>query len=63
MTIYTNQINQCRGKVEDVVEEQRVARDISVREIYPLIQDKIGDIDLVIQLFASGLHARPSQPV
>ena len=52
-----------RGKVEDVIEEQRIARDISVREIYPLIQDKIGDIDSVLQLFASGLHPRQGEPV
>ena len=48
-----------RGKVEDVVEEQRIAREILVREIYPLIKDEIGDIELVQQMFSDGLHARP----
>ena len=48
-----------RGKVEDVVEEQRIAREIAVREIYPLIKDKIGDIEAVQKLFGDGLHARP----
>ena len=47
-----------RGKVGDVVEEQRIAREIAVREIYPLIKDQIGDIGLVQQLFSDGLHAR-----
>jgi len=52
-----------RGKVEDVVEEQRIAREIAVREIYPLIKDEIGDIELVQQLFSDGLHARPGKSV
>jgi hypothetical protein len=47
-----------RGKVEDVVEEQRIAREIVVREIYPLIKDEIGDIGSVQQMFSDGLHAR-----
>ena len=47
-----------RGKVEDVVEEQRIAREIAVHEIYPLIADKIGDIGIVQQLFSDGFHAR-----
>jgi hypothetical protein len=47
-----------RGKVEDVVEEQRIAREIAVREIYPLLKDGIGDIGLVQELFSDGLHAR-----
>ena len=47
-----------RGKVVDVREEQLVARDISVFDIYPLIDEKIGDIAVVQQMFASGLHAR-----
>jgi hypothetical protein len=52
-----------RGKVADVIEEQRVARDIGVNQIYPLIQDRIEGIELVKQVFMSGLHARPSTPV
>ena len=52
-----------RGKVEDVVEEQRVAREIAVHEIYPLIKDQIGDIGLVQQLFSEGFHARQSTSV
>ncbi len=52
-----------RGKVEDVVEEQRVARELAVREIYPLIKDDIGDIGLVQQMFSDGLHARQSTSV
>lgn len=47
-----------RGMVEDVVEEQRVARDISTFAIYPLIGDGAGDIALVQALFASGYHMR-----
>lgn len=47
-----------RGKVEDVVEEQRIAREIAVHEIYPLIKDEIGDIEKVQKLFSDGLHAR-----
>lgn len=52
-----------RGKVEDVVEEQRIAREIAVHEIYPLIKDQIGDIGLVQQLFRDGFHARQSTSV
>ena len=52
-----------RGKVEDVVEEQRVARDIGLRTIYPLIQDEIGDIGLVQDVFAAGLHIRQGASV
>ena len=48
-----------RGKVDDVIEEQLVARDLSLREIYPLIRDEIGDIELIQDIFASGLHPRP----
>ena len=52
-----------RGKVEDVVEEQRIAREIAVREIYPLIKDEIGDIESVLQLFRDGLHSRQKTSV
>lgn len=51
-----------RGKVEDVVEEQRTARDIGIRNVYPLIQDGIGDIDAVNKLFAAGYHTRQGNP-
>jgi hypothetical protein len=47
-----------RGKVSDVTEEQIVARDMLIGEIYPLIRNEIGDIDAVKQLFASGYGAR-----
>lgn len=47
-----------RGKVADVREEQLVGRDISVFNIYPVIEEKIGDIESIQQMFASGLHAR-----
>jgi hypothetical protein len=47
-----------RGKVGDVVEEQHIAREIAVHEIYPLIKDQVGDIGLVQQLFSDGWHAR-----
>lgn len=47
-----------RGKVEDVAEEQRTARDIGVHDIYPLLMDQVGDISLVQQLYRSGLHTR-----
>ena len=52
-----------RGKVADVVEEQRMAREIAVREIYPVLKDRIGDIGLVQQLFSDGYHARQSTSV
>lgn len=52
-----------RGKVEDVVEEQRVARELVVREIYPLIKNDIGDIASVQQMFSDGLHARQATSV
>jgi hypothetical protein len=52
-----------RGKVEDVVEEQRIAREIGVREIYPLIKSDIGDIDLIQEIMSAGLSARQSTPV
>jgi hypothetical protein len=47
-----------RGKVADVREEQLVGRDISVFDIYPVIDEEIGDIELIQQMFASGMHAR-----
>ena len=46
-----------RGKFEDVFEEQRDARDISILQIYPAIQNGT-DIDIVKDMFAAGLHAR-----
>jgi len=52
-----------RGKVEDIVEEQHIAREIAVREIYPLIKDQIGDIGLVQKLFSDGFHARQKTSV
>ena len=52
-----------RGKVEDVVEEQRIAREIGVREIYPLIKSDIGDIDPIQEIMSAGLSARQSTPV
>ena len=52
-----------RGKVGDVVEEQQVAREISVHGIYPLIQDDIGDIELVQEIVRAGLQARQSTSV
>lgn len=52
-----------RGKVNDVVEEQFIAREIAVREIYPLIKDEIGDIAIVQKLFSDGFHARQKTSV
>ena len=52
-----------RGKVEDVVEEQRVAREIAVHQIYSLIKDEVGDISLIQQMFSDGLHARQTTSV
>jgi hypothetical protein len=52
-----------RGKVGDVVEEQQIAREISVREIYPLIMDEIGDIKLVQEIVSAGLQARQKTSV
>lgn len=47
-----------RGKVEDVVEEQRIAREIGVHDIYPLLKDLAGDIAIVQQLYRDGFHSR-----
>lgn len=52
-----------RGKLGDVVEEQHIAREISVRDMYPLIQDEIGDIALVQEIVGAGLQARQSTSV
>jgi hypothetical protein len=55
-------LRQClasvRGKVGDVVEEQQIVREIRAREIYPLIKDDIGDIELVQEIVSAGLRAR-----
>jgi hypothetical protein len=45
------------------VEEQQIAREISVREIYPLIMDEIGDIKLVQEIVSAGLQARQKTSV
>lgn len=52
-----------RGKVEDVVEEQRIAREIGVHDIYPLLKDQAGDIALVQALYRDGYHARQATAV
>lgn len=52
-----------RGKVADIVEEQHIAREIAVREIYPLIKDQIGDISSVHKLFSDGFHSRQKTAV
>lgn len=52
-----------RGKVEDVVEEHRIAREIAVYEIYPLIKDRMGDVGVVQQMVAAGLNPRQSTSV
>ena len=52
-----------RGKVEDVVEEQRIAREIAVREIYPQIKDQVGDLEIVREMVAAGLNPRQSTSV
>ena len=52
-----------RGKVEDVVEEQRIAREMAVREIYPLIKDQIGDLGKVQEIVSAGLNPRQSTSV
>ena len=49
-----------RGKVEDVIEEQHIAREIAVHEIYPIIMGQISDIDSVNKMFSEGLHSRQS---
>jgi hypothetical protein len=56
--ILRQRLASVRGKVGDVVEEQEIAREISVREIYPLIKDEIGDIKLVQEIVSAGLQAR-----
>lgn len=52
-----------RGKVEDIVEEQRIAREIGVREIYPLVKNQFGDLELIERIFTAGLGARQSTGV
>jgi hypothetical protein len=61
--ILRQRLASVRGKVGDVVEEQQVAREISVREIYPLIMDEIGDIELVQEIVSAGLQARQKTSV
>jgi hypothetical protein len=56
--ILRQRLASVRGKVADVVEEQQIAREISVREIYPLIKDEIGDIELIQEIVSAGLQAR-----
>ena len=56
--ILRQRLASVRGKVGDVVEEQHIAREIAVHEIYPLIKDQVGDIGLVQKLFSDGWHAR-----
>jgi hypothetical protein len=56
--ILRQRLASVRGKVGDVVEEQQIAREISVREIYPLIKDEIGDIELIQEIVSTGLQAR-----
>ena len=61
--ILRQRLASVRGKVGDVVEEQQIAREISVREIYPLIMDEIGDIELVQEIVSAGLQARQKTSV
>lgn len=61
--ILRQRLASVRGKVGDVVEEQQIARQISVRQIYPLIMDEIGDIELVQKIVSSGLQARQGTSV
>jgi hypothetical protein len=52
-----------RGKVEDVVEEHRIAREIAVRDIYPLIKDQMGDLEAILEMVSAGLNPRQSTSV
>ena len=52
-----------RGKVADVVEEQRIAREISVQQIYPLVKNQVGDLELIEDIYHAGLGARQSTGV
>lgn len=47
-----------RGKVSDVTEEQYVARDITVRDIFPHLRNHTSDIEPIVTLFSSGFHGR-----
>ena len=51
-----------RGKFEDVFEDQRDARDLSILQIYPVLQEGT-DVDLVKEMFAAGLHSRAATEV
>jgi len=59
-TALRRRLASVRGKVEDVVEEQRIAREISVQQIYPLVKDHIGDLELLEDMFNAGFGARQS---
>ena len=47
-----------RGMADDAVEEQRVAREVGIQNIYNTVEDAIGDIDAVREFIASGYHLR-----
>jgi len=51
-----------RGKFDDTIEEQRIAREVGIRQIYPAIEDR-GDIGIIKDMFAAGLHARQATEV
>ena len=61
--ILRKRLASVRGKVEDVVEEHRIAREIAVREIYPLIKDQIGDLEVIREMVSAGLNPRQSTSV
>ena len=46
-----------------MVEEQHIAREIGVREIYPLIKSGIGDVGPVQDIFSAGLTTRQSTSI
>lgn len=61
--ILRQRLASVRGKFEDVIEEQRTARDIGILQIYPLLQDSVGDISPINQLYAAGFHSRQGKTV
>jgi uncharacterized protein YdhG (YjbR/CyaY superfamily) len=49
-----------RGKVEDATEEQKVARDLNTRDLYPLMAEAEVDVRAIFASFAAGASQRPT---
>ena len=47
-----------RGKVDDVTEEQHIARELGTRDLYPLLSEVMNDLGPIAETFAAGLTQR-----